>query len=197
MFSLLQASVNTKYRPTVATGTITNPGNGYDTDSAPWSTVASRALVTGSSVSGTPDTVNVVWNGFSAITKAGFTTCNLQIVLDWTGGSVTSPTGTPPAGFFPFVGVQVAYRVNGGAYITLAQYSSTIYSTAPVAGSGAENYSGYKQVVSVAIPSSAFTANLGNLDVQTSLTTFTWNNGAYSFNTFGSYGVWDIQANLV
>jgi len=197
MFSLLCPAANTKFRPTVATGVITNAGNGYDVDASPWSTYASRALVTGSSVSGTPDTVSVVWNGFASVPKSGFTTCNLQIVLNWTGGSSTSATGTPPAGFFPFVGTTIAYRVNGGTYINLAQYSSTVYSTAPVAGSGAENYSGYKVVLATAIPASSFTANLNNLDVQTSVTTFTWNNGAYSFVTFASYDIWDIQVNLV
>lgn len=198
MFGLLQQNPIRLYRPTASVGTITNAALAYDVDAAPWATRAQRAEVAGSAVSGTPDTVSVTYNGFSAIAKTAFVTCNLQIVLDWFGRTLVSSSGTPPAGYYlpSNLGVQVLYRADGGTYIPIATYSPTTYLILPPGGTPNESYFGGKVVISQAIPSSAFTANLSNLDIRFDMTTFTYTALPYSFVTISSYNVWDIQTNL-
>ena len=79
MFTIAAAGSSSLFvsRPTASSGTITTAANAYDLpssrpDDPPYTTSADRALVTGSTVAGTPDYATVEYNTFTARSKTNF-----------------------------------------------------------------------------------------------------------------------------
>ena len=213
MFTIAAAGSSSLFvsRPTASSGTITTAANAYDLpssrpDDPPYTTSADRALVTGSAVAGTPDYVTVEYNTFTARSKTNFSQCQLVIGLSNSLSSVAvSNTPTVPPGTYTtdFVrsGLTVEYQIDGTNWISIKNYDKAANSvntgeSGPFYTPGAVVTSVVtKETLSVLLPASSFPSNLNSLKVRFVLGTCK-NNVVTSYQSSGSYQVWDIRANI-
>jgi len=198
-------------RPSASSGTITNATNAYDLpaglpDDPPYSTSADRATVTGSAVAGTPDYVTVEYNTFPPRSKANFSQCQLAIGLSNILSAVaidnaaTAPPGTYTTNYVR-AGLAVEYQIDGTNWVTIKNYDTAANSTNTgesgsfVTPGTVSTATTTKETLSVALPSSSFPSNLNSLKVRFVLGTCK-NNVVTSYESSGSYQVWDIRANI-
>ena len=203
-------------RPSASTGTITNAGNAYDLpagrpDDAPYTTYASKATVTGSAVAGLVDYDTVEYNTFPSRSKTTFTMCELYIGVS---SIITCQTlvGADAAQTYVTAALDVQYQIDGTNWVSLANYyggTSYLWSL----GAAADNVSGWNTfapalipgdivtrtfptgTLSIKLPATSFPSNLNSLKVRFRLGTCKSNINT-SYNSSGSYNVWDIRANI-
>ena len=210
-------------RPSASSGTITSAASAYDLpssrpDDPPYTTSADVALVTGSTVAGTPDYATVEYNTFTARSKTNFSQCQLSIGIS-TSLIATSITASTGSGTYttPFVtsSISVDYQIDGTNWVNIKTYAvdvlasgtPTYVSLGPASNSSNAVTSIFwnagrpsqtdttKETLSVTIPSSLFPSNLSSLKVRFVLGTCK-NNVVTSYQSSGSYQVWDIRANI-
>ena len=198
-------------RPSASSGTITNATNAYDlpssrADDPPYTTSADRATVTGSFTAGTPDYVTVEYNTFPSKAKTNFSQCNLviglSVVLNYTMliSGVDAVTS----------GLDVEYQIDGTNWVTIKNYERWTIGKVILGGaSNSQTQPGpyyvpvgtifealnTKETLSVTIPSSSFPSNLNSLKVRFKLGTCK-NSVTTTYQSSGSYQVWDIRANI-
>jgi len=198
-------------RPTASSGTVTNGANAYDLpssrpDDPPYTTSADRALVTGSAVAGVVDYSTLEYNTFTARSKTNFSQCNLVIGLSSVLNhvAVTNYATVPPGTYttdYVRAGLSVDYQVDGTNWITIKAYdvaanaTNTAESGALIAPGTVLTFTTTKETISVTIPSSSFPSNLSSLKVRFVLGTCK-NSTVTTYQSSGSYNVWDIRANI-
>jgi hypothetical protein len=213
MFAMAAAAGGSIFvsRPTASSGTITSAASAYDLpssrpDDPPYTTSADVALVTGSAVAGTPDYATVEYNTFTARSKTNFSQCQLVIGLSNALNSVAinSYNTTPPGTYttdYVRAGLSVDYQVDGTNWVTIKSYGQAANSVntgepdSYVAPGFVLAETTTKETLSVTIPSSSFPSNLSSLKVRFVLGTCK-NNVVTSYQSSGSYQVWDIRANI-
>lgn len=200
-------------RPSASSGTITNAANAYDlpssrADDPPYTTSADRALVTGSTTAGTPEYVTVEYTTFPSKSKTNFSLCSLvigvSVVLNYTllASGVDAVTS----------GLDVEYQIDGTNWIAIKNYdrwaiggkgsyggaSNSVLLPGPyypsTVGAPYEALN-TKETLSVAIPASSFPSNLNSLKVRFVLGTCK-NSTVTTYQSSGSYQIWDIRANI-
>ena len=198
-------------RPSASTGTITTAANAYDLpssqpDDPPYTTSADRATVTGSTLAGTPDYDVVEFNTFPTRSKTNFSQCQLVIGLSNTISDVaiiSAPTAPPGTYTTDYVtaGLSVEYQIDGTNWVAIKNYG-TAQNSVNTGEDGPFVPAGYvlnrtttKETLSVAIPSSSFPSNLNSLKVRFVLGTCK-NSTTTTYQSSGSYNVWDIRANI-
>jgi len=213
MFTIAAAGSSSLFvsRPTASSGTITTAANAYDLpssrpDDPPYTTSADRALVTGSAVAGTPDYVTVEYNTFTARSKTNFSQCDLLIGVS----ALLTYTALDSSGNAVLSSLDVDYQIDGTNWINIKSYDTWVISKVtygaasntsplpgpyyPVAGSAVDNVF-TKETLSVTIPSSSFPSNLSSLKVRFVLGTCK-NSTVTTYQSSGSYQIWDIRANI-
>jgi len=197
-------------RPSASSGTITNATNAYDLpssrpDDPPYTTSADRATVTGSAVAGTVDYVTVEYNTFDTRSKTNFSQCQLVVGISKVLSAVaissapTSPPGTYTTNYVR-AGLSIDYQVDGTNWISLKAYDLASNATntgepGPLVSPGTVQTSTTKETLSVTIPSSSFPSNLNSLKIRFVLGTCK-NSTVTTYQSSGSYQVWDIRANI-
>ena len=198
-------------RPSASSGTITNATNAYDlpssrADDPPYTTSADRATVTGSFTAGTPDYVTVEYNTFPSKVKTNFSQCDLLIGVS----ALLTYTALDSSGNAVLSSLDVDYQIDGTNWINIKSYDTWVISKVtygaasntsplpgpyyPVAGSAVNNVF-TKETLSVTIPSSSFPSNLSSLKVRFVLGTCK-NSTVTTYQSSGSYQIWDIRANI-
>ena len=205
-------------RPSVSAGTITNAANAYDLpasrpDDPPYTTSADRATVTGSSVAGIVDYDVVEYNTFPSRSKSNFVTCQLVVGYSSLLTAVALTNGTLGGGRYINTYVTpslwIDYQIDGATWINLK--TETVNDLGVNFGAAANSIeleigrrvnpgdptptTVTKNTVSIDIKSSYFSSNLNNLKVRFRLGTCK-NNVVTTYQSYGSYNVWDIRANL-
>jgi len=207
-------------RPSASTGTITNAGNAYDlpgglSDDPPYTTSADRATVTGSATAGTVDYDVVEFNTFPSRSKANFSVCNLKVgvstSLSATCLSLVSGGGNS-TNVFVCSDLTIDYQINGSTWVNLknfqCDYGFDSGGSMGVAANNSANISDLfipvgeivtfataKATYSVNIPSASFPSNLNSLKVRFRLGTCK-NSVVTTYQSSGSYQIWDIRANI-
>ncbi len=198
-------------RPTASSGTINNPANGYDLpssrpDDPPYSTSADRALVTGSTTAGVVEYQTVEYNTFTARSKTNFSQCQLVIGLSnvLNAVAITNYPTVPPGTYttdYVRAGLSVDYQVDGTNWVTIKAYDAAANATNTGESGGlippgtVSTATTTKETISVTIPSSSFPSNLSSLKVRFVLGTCK-NSTVTTYQSSGSYQVWDIRANI-
>ena len=213
MFTIAAAGSSSLFvsRPTASSGTITTAANAYDLpssrpDDPPYTTSADVALVTGSTVAGTPDYATVEYNTFTARSKTNFSQCSLVIGLSnvLNHVAVTNYPTVPPGTYttdYVRAGLSVDYQIDGTNWITIKAYdlaanaTNTGESGSLIAPGSALTSTTTKETLSVTIPSSSFPSNLSSLKVRFVLGTCK-NSTVTTYQSSGSYQIWDIRANI-
>ena len=207
-------------RPSASSGTITNATNAYDLpaglpDDPPYTTSADVALVTGSTVAGTPDYATVEYNTFPSRSKANFSVCNLKVgvstSLSATCLSLVSGGGNS-TNVFVCSDLTIDYQINGSTWVNLKNFqcdygfdsggsmgvaanSSASISDKFIPVGEIVTFATAKATYSVNIPSASFPSNLNSLKVRFRLGTCK-NSVVTTYQSSGSYNVWDIRANI-
>ena len=206
-------------RPSASSGTITNATNAYDlpssrADDPPYTTSADRATVTGSAVAGTPDYDVVEYNTFPSKSKANFSQCQLVVGISASLSSIcVSSVRTGPTSYnneYVTANLTIDYQIDGLSWVTIRNFvtydgfdnnlgssaNSFIASSSIADTPGAASSSVYtKQTISALIPASSFPSNLNSLKVRIRLGTCK-NNVTTTYQSSGSYNIWDIRANI-
>lgn len=211
-------------RPSASSGTITNATNAYDLpsgldDDPPYTTSADRATVTGSATPGAVDYATVEYNTFPSRSRANFALCSLVIGVSASLDAVATSSAAISGGdggyqnYYVTSSLIIEYQVNGSTWVQAKQFNCVVgnktvgftdLGTASNVASarGDEETAGtvrttayIKEKVAVQIPAGSFSTNLNNLKVRFRLATCT-NSTTTSYQSAGSYNIWDIRANI-
>lgn len=207
-------------RPSASSGTITNAANAYDLplgrdDDPPYTTYAAKSTVTGSATPGTVDYDLVEYNTFPSRSKTTFTACSLSIgVTSSLSAMVVSSSYNFKTGFYEtnFVtpSLSIEYQIDGSSWVNI----SSLYAYDILSGQSlgdASNLASFntptlytdgvsigmteKVTLTKIIPASSFPSDLNTLKIRFKLGTCT-NNSTTSYQSSGSYLIWDIRANI-
>lgn len=208
-------------RPSASSGTITNAGNAYDLpsglpDDFPYSTSADRSTVTGSATPGTVDYATVEFNTFPSRSRSNFASCQVVIGVSASLNAVAvSSAAVFPSylNYYVTSSLFIDYQVNGSTWVNAKSFNCLVgnkvigitdlgAASNSASARGDEEIPGTirntvydKEKVSFQIPAGAFSSNLNNLKIRFRLGTCT-NNSVTTYQSSGSYNVWDIRANL-
>lgn len=206
------------FRPSASSGTITSAGSAYDLpssrpDDPPYTTSADRATVTGSAVAGTVDYDVVEFNTFGSRSKSNFSQCNLVVGISNTLNAIVLSYGPTGGGHtsiqYITSDLTVDYQINGTDWINIKTYhvtgngdlgpaSNSVTIVDPDSGGTPGDITTTtvtKETINVVIPASSFLSNLSSLKVRFRLGTCK-NNVVTTYQSSGSYSVWDIRANI-
>lgn len=199
-------------RPTASSGTITSAASAYDLpssrpDDPPYTTSADVALVTGSTVAGTPDYATVEYNTFTARSKTNFSQCQLVIgssslLNHVTISSYTNPVNGSVSTSLVTSSLSIDYQIDGTNWVNIKLYggygvsaNSSAFDDTPRTAGDIVPITTTKETLSVTIPSSSFPSNLSSLKVRFVLGTCK-NSTVTTYQSSGSYQIWDIRANI-
>ena len=213
MFTIAAAGSSSLFvsRPTASSGTITTAANAYDLpssrpDDPPYTTSADRALVTGSAVAGTPDYATVEYNTFTARSKTNFSQCQLVIgsssLLNHVAiSSYTNPVNGSVSTSLVTSSLSIDYQIDGTNWVNIKLYggygvsANSAFDDAHRTAGDIVPITTTKETLSVTIPSSSFPSNLSSLKVRFVLGTCK-NSTVTTYQSSGSYQIWDIRANI-
>lgn len=207
-------------RPSASSGTITNAAQAYDmpggaNDDPPYSTNASRAIVTGSATPGTVDYDVVEYNTFPSRAKSNFSLCQLAIGITSTvspavvASSFNFKTGLYDTSYVTS-SIAVDYQVDGTNWVNIGTFSghdpftganlgeasNLVAVNTPILYTAGVNYpETIKSTLTKIIPAASFPSNLNSLKIRFRMGTCT-NNAVTTSKSNGSYLVWDIRANI-
>lgn len=208
-------------RPSASSGTITNAANAYDlpsglADDPPYSTSADRATVTGSATPGTVDYASVEFSTFPSRSRTNFASCQVVIGLSASLNAVAvSSAASLPSyiNYYVTSSLFIDYQINGSTWIQARALNCQVGNkfvgiTDLGAASNSSSARGdeetpgtirntiyTKEMISFQIPAGSFPSNLNSLKIRFRLGTCT-NNSVTSYQSSGSYNVWDIRANI-